>query len=233
MKALMFLILIPCVCCSEGTCPICFEEMLSHNTTMLYCGHKFHKDCITEVLLRTGLCPYCRKIALRHTGINDTDHSQCKINILQALVIPSHLIYVHEQFNAPTITPWCLGYLSMTVYATRYCPATTDENEQFYNEIRRLYDEKFNLLTDAEYSEFELGLAQFWEDTGLVRRDQLRRDQLCRDQLCRDQLRRDQLRSEQRVPQEMPPEPPQTIIQDICNICLVGILVFLFVIVAL
>ena len=40
-------------------CPICFEE-LAEDKMKLSCEHTFCRRCITEWLLKTATCPYCR-----------------------------------------------------------------------------------------------------------------------------------------------------------------------------
>lgn len=39
-------------------CNICFD---SNSNIHTYCGHNYHETCISEWLLRSSLCPYCRQ----------------------------------------------------------------------------------------------------------------------------------------------------------------------------
>jgi hypothetical protein len=49
----------------SDTCNICLNEQTSNSENKLIfvkCGHSFHKECISEWLLRKNTCPCCREI---------------------------------------------------------------------------------------------------------------------------------------------------------------------------
>lgn len=43
------------------TCPICMELVDKTTIDITYCGHIFHKECLTESKKRKNECPMCRK----------------------------------------------------------------------------------------------------------------------------------------------------------------------------
>ena len=47
---------------SDDRCAICLEKYISGDEVSFsrQCCHMFHKECITEWLLRKECCPYCR-----------------------------------------------------------------------------------------------------------------------------------------------------------------------------
>jgi hypothetical protein len=47
---------------TDNTCSICLESMINNVATALPCGHRFHKDCIVNWLVRSqGKCPNCKR----------------------------------------------------------------------------------------------------------------------------------------------------------------------------
>ena len=47
---------------TDNTCSICLESMINNVATALPCGHRFHKDCIVNWLVRSqGKCPNCKQ----------------------------------------------------------------------------------------------------------------------------------------------------------------------------
>lgn len=47
---------------NDDRCAICLEKYMSGDevSSSRQCCHMFHKECITEWLLRKDCCPYCR-----------------------------------------------------------------------------------------------------------------------------------------------------------------------------
>jgi hypothetical protein len=47
---------------TDNTCSICLEPLTQNVATALPCGHRFHKDCIVNWLVRSqGKCPNCKQ----------------------------------------------------------------------------------------------------------------------------------------------------------------------------
>jgi len=47
---------------TDNNCSICLEPMINNVATALPCGHRFHKDCIVNWLVRSqGKCPNCKQ----------------------------------------------------------------------------------------------------------------------------------------------------------------------------
>jgi hypothetical protein len=47
---------------TDNTCSICLEPLTENVATALPCGHRFHKDCIVNWLVRSqGKCPNCKQ----------------------------------------------------------------------------------------------------------------------------------------------------------------------------
>jgi hypothetical protein len=47
---------------TDNNCSICLEPMSNNVATALPCGHRFHKDCIVNWLVRSqGKCPNCKQ----------------------------------------------------------------------------------------------------------------------------------------------------------------------------
>jgi len=45
---------------TNNECIICLGVMkISENIIMIYCGHKYHKDCLLEWFKKKKICPEC------------------------------------------------------------------------------------------------------------------------------------------------------------------------------
>jgi len=48
--------------CQDEKCPVCLDNLdMSNNLVVTKCGHRFHFNCITEVMKTSNQCPMCRK----------------------------------------------------------------------------------------------------------------------------------------------------------------------------
>ena len=53
-------------------CSICFEKLVSKETHIVHCGHKFHHNCIEKWLEKEFSCPLCRGLIDHEIILDDS-----------------------------------------------------------------------------------------------------------------------------------------------------------------
>ena len=92
----------------SDTCNICLNEQISNSENKLIfvkCGHSFHKECISEWLLRKNTCPCCREILkpVLNENVNENEATNVGTIILTGRFIEWFYdmaqTYVHDFTN--------------------------------------------------------------------------------------------------------------------------------------
>jgi hypothetical protein len=87
---------------TDNNCSICLEPMINNVATALPCGHRFHKACIVNWLVRSqGKCPNCKQhiTNIPYISIERQIQPQSQLLDLEPLQLIQHLIVRNQELD--------------------------------------------------------------------------------------------------------------------------------------
>lgn len=94
-------------------CCICLNYINENNNTVLKCGHKFHFDCILNVLNSKNACPICRKQII--TQPTNEDYESIESDDLYNTIIFTENFFNNEhiEYAPSSSTDQIIRYVSL------------------------------------------------------------------------------------------------------------------------
>jgi len=152
---------------TDNNCSICLEPMNNNVATALPCGHRFHKDCIVNWLVRSqGKCPNCKQRITNIPYISNEEQErqivplfqiqpQSQVLDLEPLQLIQHLIVRNQELD---IIEESIERLRELLPDAPEIPDITYEqavvNEVTANDtettLRSLYNEAYTIYTNYE-----------------------------------------------------------------------------------
>jgi hypothetical protein len=151
---------------TDNNCSICLEPMSNNVATALPCGHRFHKDCIVNWLVRSqGKCPNCKQ---RITNIpyisierqiqplfQIQPQSQSQLLDLEPLQLIQHLIVRNQELDVieqsierqRQLLPDAPEIPNITYEQAVVNEVTANDTE---TTLRSLYNEAYTIYTNYE-----------------------------------------------------------------------------------
>jgi len=149
---------------TDNNCSICLEPMINNVATALPCGHRFHKDCIVNWLVRSqGKCPNCKQ---RITNIPYPSNErqiqplfqiqpQSQLLDLEPLQLIQHLIVRNQELDVieqsierqRQLLPDAPEIPNITYEQAVVNEVTANDTE---TTLRSLYNEAYTIYTNYE-----------------------------------------------------------------------------------